>query len=106
MARTPFDAQERYVGLDADAFGGMTPTGTLIRDAHVFGLIPESETCSGWSRAQLQILYDQASKAWEPFGHLVSNLTPELLQRHQRIHGKAIEEARKLGWSPMLEDDD
>jgi hypothetical protein len=106
MEKAPFDAQEKYVGVDADAFGGMTPTGTMIRDAQVFGLIPETENCTGWTRGQLQILYDETSKAWAPFGHLVRNLTPDLRDRHERIHGKAIEQARTMGWSPVLGDDD
>ena len=33
-----------YVGIDDDYFGGMTPIGTIIRDAWVFGILPESET--------------------------------------------------------------
>ncbi len=38
-----------YAGIDKDAFGGMPPTGNIIRDAWVFGLISDSKTCAGWN---------------------------------------------------------
>lgn len=97
---------ETYVGLDDDQFGGMTPTGTVIRDAQVFGLIAENETCKGWSKGQLQDLYDRVTKAWEPYGHLASRLPDDLRQRHERIYSAAIARAKALGWSPELNDDD
>lgn len=96
---------KRYVGLDEDSFGGMTPTGRIIRDAWVFGLIPETETCAGWTLDAIQALYDRVHAAWLPHGHLVSRLPPELRERHQRIYGEAIERARSLGWKPDMEDD-
>lgn len=91
-----------YVGLDDDSYGGMTPTGTIIRDAQVFGLIPEDETCAGWSIARIDALYDQVSKAWHPYGHLVSQLPDELRARHRRIYDAAIATARARGWSADL----
>lgn len=94
-----------YVGLEADSFGGMTPTGTIIHDAQVFGLIPEEETCKGWTVSRVEALYDQVSKAWHPYGHLVSRLPDDLRERHQRIYGPAIERARERGWSAELYDD-
>jgi hypothetical protein len=27
----------------------MTPTGNIIRDAWVFGIIPEEDACAGWT---------------------------------------------------------
>lgn len=94
-----------YVGIQEDDYGGMSPAGTIIRDAWVFGLLPEQETCAGWSPAQMQQLYDRVHTAWGPYGHLVSKLPPDLAERHQRLHDAAISRARALGWSPMLEDD-
>lgn len=91
-----------YVGLDADSFGGMTPTGTIIRDAQVFGLIPEHETCEGWSVSRIEALYDQVSAAWQPYGHMVSRLPDELRERHRRIYDAAIRRAREMGWSADL----
>jgi hypothetical protein len=99
-------AVKTYVGIDKDQFGGMTPTGTIIRDAWVFGLIPESETCEGWTMAQIQQLYDRVTKAWEPYGHLVSNLPPDLRERHLRIYEEAVRRARQLGWEPDLSDEE
>jgi hypothetical protein len=94
-----------YIGIDHDDFGGMSPAGTIIRDALVFGLLPDHETCAGWSPAQMQQLYDRVYTAWEPYGHLVSQLPPELAARHEHIHGAAIAHARAHGWTPLMEDD-
>ena len=95
-----------YPGIDNDHFGGMTDAGRLIRDAWVFGILPESETCEGWDYGRLENLYQQVSEAWEPYGHLVSNLPDDLRERHERIHGEAIRLAREQGWPPELSDDD
>lgn len=95
-----------YAGIDKDKDGGMTPVGTIIRDAWVFDIIPEDETCAGWSPGQLQNLYDQVYEAWKPYGHLAGKLPPELAERHRRIHEAALQRARELGWDPELGDDD
>jgi hypothetical protein len=95
-----------YVGLDNDAFGGMTPTGTIIRDAQVFGLLPETETCQGWPVGRIDLLYDKVSEAWAPYGHLVSRLPPELQERHARIFGAAVARAKAQGWDPGAEEEE
>jgi hypothetical protein len=95
-----------YVGINDDAFGGMTAIGRVIRDAWVFGLIPETETCRGWDGAQIERLYAAVSEAWEPYAHLVSRLSPELRARHARIHDEAMTRARALGWAADLSDED
>ena len=94
-----------YAGLDDDAYGGMTPTGNIVRDAQVFGLIPEDQTCAGWSVAAIQDLYDKVSDAWRPYGHMASRLPEDLRERHRRIYDAAIARARELGWDPELFDD-
>lgn len=38
-----------YAGIHKDTDGGMTPTGNIIRDAWVFGILPETKTCEGWT---------------------------------------------------------
>jgi hypothetical protein len=98
----------RYVGIDKDADGGMTDIGRMIRDAWMFGIISEDETCEGWDLGRIQQLYDAVYQAWEPYGHLVSRLSPELRERHSRIYAEAVEHARKAGWDTDLshEDDD
>lgn len=106
MRGNPSKTGTTYVGILNDHYGGMTPTGTIIRDAWVFGLIPESETCEGWTMDRIQQLYDQVTAAWEPYGHLVSNLPPELRERHARIYEAAVRKARELGWNPDLSDED
>ena len=90
----------KYVGIDKDPGGAMNPTGNIIRDAWVFGLIPESETCEGWSRNGIQDLYEKVTAAWEPYANLPSKLPPELMERHRRIYGAAVKNARSRGWNP------
>lgn len=92
--------QEKYVGIDNDEQGAMNPTGNIIRDAWVFGIIPETQTCAGWTRQGILDLYDKVTAAWEPYGHLVSLLPPELKERHQRIYDEAVRQAREKGWDP------
>lgn len=95
-----------YVGIDKDIQGGMTPIGNVIRDAWVFGIIPESETCEGWNAQGIDALYDKVTAAWAPFGHMVSALPPELRERHERIYSQAVVSARARGWDPELTDED
>ncbi len=84
----------------------MTPTGNIVRDAWVFGIIPETETCAGWTLQRIEALYDKVTAAWEPSGHLASRLPPELRERHQRIYDAAVKRARAQGWDPELGEDD
>jgi hypothetical protein len=95
-----------FPGIDKTPKGGMTPTGNIIRDAWVFGIIPETETCAGWTVQRIEALYDQVAAAWQPYGHLASCLPPELRERHARIYAAAVERARAEGWDPELGDDD
>jgi hypothetical protein len=99
------DKQKHYPGIDQDPQGAMNPTGNIIRDAWVFGSIPETETCAGWTVQGMEALYDKVTAAWEPYGHMVSSLPKELLERHQRIHTAAVQKARKLGWDPEIGDE-
>lgn len=96
-----------YMGIDKDPKGAMNPTGNIIRDAWLFGLIPESETCEGWTTQRIEALYAQVSDRWDEYGHLVSNLPEELAARHRDIYDRAIARARELGWDPdeALNDD-
>lgn len=95
-----------YAGINDDDFGGMTPIGTIIRDAWVFELLPREETCKGWTPGRLQELYERVHQAWVPYGHLASNLPPELAERHRQIHDEAIAHAKGQGWAPELGDND
>ena len=97
---------KRYAGIDKDPKGAMNPTGNIIRDAWVFGIIPETETCAGWTVQGIDSLYDKVSAAWAPYGHLASRLPEDLRQRHARIYEAAVASARSLGWDPELADED
>ncbi len=96
----------KYVGIDNDLNGGMTTIGKIIRDAWVFELIPESETCEGWNLAGIDALLQKLNAEWDKYGCLVSHLPKELFKRHQDIHGKWMEKARASGWSGEIETDD
>lgn len=76
----------------------MSLMGTIIKDAWLFGLVPETETCAGWDVHRIQILYEKTQKAWDEYGCLASNLPPELKEVHARIHAAAIERAKAMGW--------
>jgi hypothetical protein len=94
--------KQHYSGIDKDEYGGMTAIGTIIKDAWVFGILPESETCENWTFDRLQIIHDQTKSEWDKYGCLVSNLPEELKARHKRIYDASIEQARKLGWGEAI----
>ncbi|MBN4080208.1 hypothetical protein JYT31_00950 [Beggiatoa alba] len=98
--------QDKYVGIQNDLNGGMTTIGKLIRDAWVFKLLPESETCEGWNLAGIDALLQKVNAEWDKYGCLVSHLPEDLFKRHQLIHNKAVEKARAAGWSGDVETDD
>jgi hypothetical protein len=88
-----------YVGIDNDVNGAMTTIGKIIRDAWVFGLLPETETCEGWNQGQVDVLLDRVNAEWDKYGCMVSLLPEALRERHQRIHDVAIADAKAAGWS-------
>lgn len=93
-------ADKLYCGIDNDGYGGMTIIGTIIRDAWVFGILPEDETCENWTHSRLQIVHDRTKEEWDKYHCLVSNLPGDLKQRHARIYREAVEKARAMGWDP------
>ena len=97
---------DRYVGIDNDENGGMTTIGKIIRDAWVFGLLDETETCEGWNLAGIDALLDKVTAEWDKYGCLVSHLPPDLFERHQKIHSEAMVKARAAGWSGEVETGD
>ncbi len=97
---------QTYAGVDRDEHGGLTHMGRMVRDAWVFGILPETETCAGWDAARMQNLYEKVYAAWEPYAHLPSRLPEELRARHARIYGVAISTARDKGWDPELCEDE
>ena len=99
-------AHHVYCGIDKDHYGGMTPIGNIIRDAWVFGILPETETCENWTHDRLQIIHDKTRQEWDKYGCLVSNLPEDLKQRHAEIYDRAIAQARVLGWDPDVIYDD
>lgn len=98
--------QQTYVGITQDTHAGMTHIGRVIRDAWVFGLLPESESCTGWDAARIQNLYEKVYAAWELYGHLPSALPEPLRTRYIEIQERAIRDARAAGWDATLGEDD
>jgi len=90
---------KRYVGIDKDIKGGMTDTGKIIRDAWVFGLIPETETCEGWLSPGIESLWERVNQEWEKYGFRVGGMPPEMQERYIRIQDAAIKRAKAAGWS-------
>ena len=99
-------AQQTYVGVEQDTNAGMTHIGRVIRDAWVFGIIDESEDCSGWEGSRIQNLYEQVYASWEKYGHLPSALPEPLRSRYVEIYENAISKARAAGWDATLGEDD
>ena len=97
---------QTYVGVDQDINGGMTTIGKIVRDAWVFGLIPETETCAGWNLGRIDALLQQVNTEWDQYGCLVSRLPEDLAARHRRIHALAMQQAKAAGWSGEHETDD
>jgi len=90
---------DQYVGVDKDINGGMTSIGKIIRDAWVFGLIPETETCEGWNLPGIDTLLQKVNTEWDKYGCMVSQLPESLAQRHRAIHTQAMQKAKAVGWS-------
>jgi hypothetical protein len=95
-----------YVGIDKDINGGMTSIGKIIRDAYVFDIIEEAQTCEGWNLAGIDSLLQKVNDRWDEYGCLASNLPKNLALKHFKIHDKAIKKAKKAGWSGEIETDD
>jgi hypothetical protein len=87
--------KDNYVGIENDLFGGMTDQGRIIRDAWVFGILPES-----------QGLHEKVYAEWEKYGHLPSRLPDDLRVRYMEVYEQAVQRARAHGWDPELADDD
>ncbi len=96
----------RYIGIHNDLYGGMTTIGKLIRDAWVFGLIPETETAEGWNFAGVDALLQKVNHEWDKYGCLVSHLPPELREKHHQIHSEGLQKAKTMGWSGEMETQD
>ena len=90
--------QKRYVGIDNDVNGAMTDIGKIIRDAWVFGLIPETETCEGWVTPQIEDLWRKVDAEWEKYGFRVANLPDDLRETFMRIQTQALDKAKAAGW--------
>ena len=97
---------DRYVGINNEVNGGMTTIGKIIRDAWLFGLIPETETCENWNFAGIDALLQKVNKEWDKYGCLVSRLPPDLFERHQEIYRVAVKKARAAGWTGEQETED
>jgi hypothetical protein len=92
-------SNNKYVGINNDINGGMTSIGKIIRDAWVFGVIPETQSCEGWELARIDDLLRKVEDEWDKYGFIVSNLPKELFLKHKEIHGAAFKKAKLSGWS-------
>ena len=95
-----------YPGLENDMNGGMTTVGKVIRDAWLFDILPESETCAGWDISRIDVIYQQVNDEWDKYSSMVSSLPEDLKARHKRIYDEAIAKAKAGGWDPESIADD
>lgn len=91
-----------YAGINNDINGGMTMIGKIIRDAWVFEILPETETCEGWEISRIDAIHQQVNDEWDKYGSMVSNLPDDLRARHKRIYDEAIAFAKSKGWDPEI----
>lgn len=89
-----------YPGIDKDENGGMTDRGRILRDAWVFGLVPETETGAGWTRKRFEDLWAKVEDEWRRHDFRVANLPDDLRARFERIQAEAMTAARAAGWDP------
>jgi hypothetical protein len=94
-----------YLGLSNDKHG-LTQLGRIVLDGRLFGLIPETEDCTGWPVSRMQNLMEQVQDEWDNYANLPSQLPPALLKRHGEIYERAIQAARVKGWDPELGEDE
>ncbi|MCP5279162.1 MAG: hypothetical protein H6935_12480 [Thiobacillus sp.] len=97
--------ESTYCGFNNDKHG-ITQLGRIVLDGWLFGLIPETEDCTGWSVGRMQGLMEQVQDEWDKYSNLPSRLPDELRQRHADLYAKAIVTAKAKGWDPELGDDD
>ncbi len=95
-----------YAGIDKDEKGGLTHLGRMVRDAWIFGILPETETCEGWDGARMQKLYEEVYAAWDQYAHLPSRLPEALQMRHAEFYARAIADAKSKGWDAELGEDE
>ena len=91
---------DTYPGLENDINGGMTLFGKIIRDAWVFGILPETQTCKDWPFSRIDAINQQVNDEWDKYGCMVSQLPDDLRERHKRIYDEAIANAKQRGWDP------
>lgn len=94
-----------YVGFHNDNHG-ITQLGRMVLDSWIFGILPETEDCTGWEMGRMQLLMDKINAEWDKYSNLPSRLPPELQQKHTDIYAKAMAEARTKGWNPELGEDE
>ena len=96
------NSPKTYAGLDHDINGGMTMIGKIIRDAWVFGILPETETCAGWEIPRIDAIHQLVNDEWDKYGCMVGSLPEDLRARHKAIYDEAITKAKARGWNPEL----
>ncbi|TCJ12237.1 hypothetical protein EZJ19_12910 [Parasulfuritortus cantonensis] len=96
--------EQKYVGFFNDKHG-ITQLGRIVLDGWLFGLIPETEDCSGWELGRMQALTERVEKEWDKYGNLPSRLPDDLRRRHSELYDRAVSDARGKGWNPELDDE-
>lgn len=82
----------------------MSDSGKLMRDAWVFGLLPEGQGVAEQNAMLLQMLAHDVRASWQQHGNCVNCLPRELRNRYTGIHAEAIRRAKMNGWEPEAGD--
>lgn len=97
--------EDTYPGLHNDKHG-LTQLGRIVLDGRLFGLIPDTEDCAGWSGGRMQDLMERVQNEWDQYANLPSRLPPDLRKWHGELYDRAIQTARAKGWDPELGEDE
>ena len=74
----------------------------IIRDAWVFGIQPETESCEGGEISRIDAVHQQVNHEWDKYGCIVSSLPDDLRARHKELIDDAIIKAKARGWNPEV----
>ena len=74
-------------------------SGKIIRDAWIFGILPEAETCEGWLPQGIETLWEKVNAEWEKYGFRVGAMPDDLREKFLRVQAEALEHAKAAGWS-------
>ena len=80
-------SHKQSVEMHNDPSASEIDRGRVIRDAWVFGIVPESESCDGWTIQALVQLEHKVNEVWKKYDFKAANLPPHIRTHFDRIYG-------------------